>query len=32
LNDVYICFTVIRNPVEMFESLLNYRLDENKPH
>ena len=31
LNNNYIYFTVIRNPVERFESLLNYRLDENKP-
>lgn len=27
----YIYFTVIRNPVERFESLLNYRLDEKNP-
>jgi hypothetical protein len=31
LDDKYIYFTVIRNPVERFESLLNYRLDELKP-
>jgi hypothetical protein len=31
LNDNYIYFTVIRNPVERFESLLNYRLDEKYP-
>jgi hypothetical protein len=30
-NNNYIYFTVIRNPVERFESLLNYRLDEKKP-
>ncbi len=30
-NKKYIYFTVIRNPVERFESLLNYRLDEKKP-
>lgn len=30
-NDKYIYFTVIRNPVERFESLLNYRLGEDKP-
>jgi len=30
LNDNYIYFTVIRNPVERFESLLNYRLNESK--
>jgi hypothetical protein len=30
-NNKYIFFTVIRNPVERFESLLNYRLDEVKP-
>ena len=28
-NNIY--FTCIRDPVERFESLLNYRLDENKP-
>ena len=26
-----ITFTIIRNPVERFESLINYRLDESKP-
>ena len=31
LNNNNIYFTVIRNPVERFESLLNYRLDEKKP-
>ena len=31
LNDNYIYFTVIRNPVERFESLLNYRLNEKTP-
>ena len=31
LNNNYIYFTVIRNPVERFESLLNYRLGENNP-
>ena len=31
LNDDYIYFTIIRNPVERFESLLNYRLGEKKP-
>lgn len=31
LNNKYIYFTVIRNPVERFESLLNFRLDEAKP-
>jgi hypothetical protein len=31
LNNKYIYFTVIRNPVERFESLLNYRLDEKIP-
>jgi hypothetical protein len=31
LNDNCIYFTVIRNPVERFESLLNYRLDEKTP-
>ena len=31
LNNKYIYFTVIRNPVERFESLLNYRLDEKNP-
>ena len=30
-NKKYIYFTVIRNPVERFESLLNYRLDEKNP-
>jgi hypothetical protein len=30
-NNKYIYFTVIRNPVERFESLLNYRLGEKKP-
>lgn len=30
-NKKYIYFTVIRNPVERFESLLNYRLSEEKP-
>jgi hypothetical protein len=30
-NKEYIYFTVIRNPVERFESLLNYRLGEEKP-
>ena len=30
-NDKYIYFTVIRDPVERFESLLNYRLGEKKP-
>jgi len=30
-NDNYIYFTVIRNPVERFESLLNYSLSESKP-
>ena len=30
-NNNYIYFTVIRNPVERFESLLNYRLDEKNP-
>lgn len=29
-NDDYIYFTVIRNPVERFESLLNYRLGQEK--
>jgi hypothetical protein len=31
LDENYIYFTVIRDPVERFESLLNYRLDEKKP-
>jgi hypothetical protein len=31
VNNNYIYFTVIRNPVERFESLLNYRLDEKAP-
>lgn len=31
LDKNYIYFTVIRDPVERFESLLNYRLDEKKP-
>ncbi len=31
LNNNYCYFTVIRNPVERFESLLNYRLDEDTP-
>ena len=26
-----ITFTVIRNPIERFESLINYRLNESKP-
>lgn len=30
-NDKYIYFTVIRNPIERFESLLNYRLNEKNP-
>ena len=30
-NNKFIYFTVIRNPVERFESLLNYRLDEKNP-
>ena len=30
-NKKYIYFTVIRNPVERFESLLNYRLNEKTP-
>jgi hypothetical protein len=30
-NNKYIYFTVIRNPVERFESLLNYRLGEKNP-
>lgn len=30
-NNKFIYFTVIRNPVERFESLLNYRLDEKIP-
>jgi hypothetical protein len=30
-NKKYIYFTVIRNPIERFESLLNYRLSEEKP-
>jgi hypothetical protein len=30
-NNKYIYFTVIRNPVERFESLLNYRLGETNP-
>ena len=30
-NNNFIYFTVIRNPVERFESLLNYRLDEENP-
>jgi hypothetical protein len=30
-DNKYIYFTVIRNPVERFESLLNYRLDETNP-
>ncbi len=30
-NDNYVYFTVIRNPIDRFESLLNYRLDEKKP-
>jgi hypothetical protein len=30
-NKKYIYFTVIRNPVERFESLLNYRLGQEKP-
>jgi hypothetical protein len=30
-NNNYIYFTVIRNPVERFENLLNYRLDEKNP-
>lgn len=30
-NKTYITFTVIRDPVERFESLLNYRLGESKP-
>ena len=30
-NNKLIYFTVIRNPVERFESLLNYRLNEKKP-
>jgi hypothetical protein len=30
-SNTYIYFTVIRNPVERFESLLNYRLDEKTP-
>ena len=30
-DNKYIYFTVIRNPIERFESLLNYRLDEKNP-
>ena len=30
-DDKYIYFTVIRNPIERFESLLNYRLNESIP-
>jgi hypothetical protein len=30
-DNKYVYFTVIRNPVERFESLLNYRLDEVNP-
>ena len=30
-NDNYIYFTVIRDPVRRFESLLNFRLGEEKP-
>ena len=30
-NNKFIYFTVIRNPVERFESLLNYRLGEKNP-
>lgn len=31
LSDDYIYFTIIRNPIERFESLLHYRLGEKKP-
>lgn len=31
-NNNFIYFTVIRNPIERFESLLNYRLDSEIPH